>query len=307
VQQKSNAHPQRKRNRGKGNKIMQYLFDTSIPLEEHIQSYLTSVRLENPLAYRVPVFTLYTELKEALLNSNGKTFPKIFYPTRYFKTWDLPVAVFNKTVGDMKRAGIIGTCKGGEEVFLSNAAFLKTNKTDNRLKVYLAGRIRANDWRHKIVVNLRNDSHSASDWRKIDQLRMQDGNTYVGPFFIGCDHKCFHGSNGHGAGAGWKEEDGCSGDIGPTKQEVFARSFKGIAACDLFFVWAGIDFAEAYGTLVEIGLARALGKKIVIAKHPDLTGYDQWFAQCAATSIIVNNDPVAAYADSTNGSTEGGL
>ena len=35
----------------------------------------------------------------------------------------LPTGAFNKIIGDMKKAGIIGTAKGGEVVFLSNAAW----------------------------------------------------------------------------------------------------------------------------------------------------------------------------------------
>jgi hypothetical protein len=99
---------------------MQYVLNTSMPLEDHIQRYLTAVRVENPEHYRVPVFTLYVELKEALIRGDGS---KVFYPSRYFRTWELPVALFNKTIGDLKKVGIIGAAKGGEEVFLSNAAW----------------------------------------------------------------------------------------------------------------------------------------------------------------------------------------
>ena len=165
----------------------------------------------------------------------------------------------------------------------------------NSLKVYLAGRISKNDWRHKLV---RFEEYSPEDWRKVVSRTMFDGNTYVGPFFVDCDHGCFHGKNSHGAGAGHDSEIGITCiDEYCTQPEVFNKALDGIKACDVFFVWAGTDFNQAYGTLVEIGLARALGKKIIIARHPDVSrgSLDQWFAMACASEIHVADNPVDAY------------
>lgn len=119
---KIKAHPQRKRNRGKGN-TMNFSFDVRKTLERNIESYLTAVRESNPQEYRITMFMLFTRLncsrtaafilKQRELGQRELTSPDS----------GIPVAVFNKTIGDMKRVGIIGTCKGGEEVFLSNAAW----------------------------------------------------------------------------------------------------------------------------------------------------------------------------------------
>jgi hypothetical protein len=102
--------------------MIQFVFDLHKPLEQNIQSYLTAVRESNPAEYRVTMFMLLTCLNAA------KTAAWTIYRSKPLGRMagsdpGIPVAVFNKTVGDMKRAGIIGTCKGGEEVFLSNAAW----------------------------------------------------------------------------------------------------------------------------------------------------------------------------------------
>jgi hypothetical protein len=62
----------------------------------------------------------------------------------------------------------------------------------------------------------------------------------------------------------------------------------------LFFVWAGEDFGTAYGTHVEIGMARALGKRIIIG-HDSTGKTDHWFALRCATEEIRALDPVVAY------------
>jgi hypothetical protein len=72
---------------------------------------------------------------------------------------------------------------------------------------------------------------------------------YTGPFRAGWeDHCSLHGIN-----------DCFSSE---TEAEVFARSVRGIESCDLFF--AMIEDLEAYGTLVEIGVAHGLDKPIYI-------------------------------------------
>ena len=55
-------------------------------------------------------------------------------------------------------------------------------------KVYAAGKIHKNDWRPV-----------RRGGELIDTVELEKY-VYVGPFFIGCDHGCFHGDNSHGAG-----------------------------------------------------------------------------------------------------------
>ena len=49
-------------------------------------------------------------------------------------------------------------------------------------RVYLAGTMVKNDWRHYLVPGLR--EHDGSD----GSLELPDF-TYVGPFFVSCDHR----------------------------------------------------------------------------------------------------------------------
>lgn len=90
---------------------------------------------------------------------------------------------------------------------------------------------------------------------------------YTGAFTIGCDHGCSHkkfetfndstrGSGTHGAASSTCVET----DLPPSF--IQDRCFNGIARADMVFVW--IDSEDCYGTLVEIGYAKALGKPIAI-------------------------------------------
>jgi hypothetical protein len=171
-------------------------------------------------------------------------------------------------------------------------------------KIYLAGRVSKNDWRHDLVEPQEGSAGPGllglEEWHKAVALEMVDGNAYVGPFFIDCDHACCHGTDKHGA------ISVCTGKV--SRSNVFEKALKGIKDCDLFFAWAGKDFGEAYGTLVEIGLAHSLRKRIVIAHHPSLVKTDQhgatgshwfggpqWFAFECADEVIAAEDPILAY------------
>ena len=73
------------------------------------------------------------------------------------------------------------------------------------IRIYLAGKITKNGWRKEIVPQLRSawgaPCLDAADWRDIDPLEFYLGGVhfhYVGPYFVGCDHGCFHGPNSHG-------------------------------------------------------------------------------------------------------------
>jgi hypothetical protein len=165
-----------------------------------------------------------------------------------------------------------------------------------RTKVYLAGKVKANDWRNSFTEWL--GISSPSTWRQTVSRPMfndaSDDVELVGPFPIACDHRCFHGRNSHGCGRNTKI--GC-GDHSPvTDHEIFEKCRGGIQSCDLFFVWADIDFGSAHGTMFEIGLAHALGKQIVIVCHPDLDTTDFWFVFQKANCLLSNRNPKEAFA-----------
>lgn len=111
--------------------------------------------------------------------------------------------------------------------------------------------------------------------------------TYVGPFFVACDHGCFHGETSHGVGA---EKDGwCASESRPfvEQQEIRKRIFEinrfRLALADVVFTY--IDETNCYGTLIELGAAVELNKRIIVAFGPCLTTAeinDLWMAaKCA--------------------------
>ena len=157
------------------------------------------------------------------------------------------------------------------------------------MKIYLAGKIEANDWRHTITLQLRSCVYNAGEWKRVTFLTTQlPGVRYSGPFFVACDHGCAHGPNSHGA-AGAR---GCVQGI--SRAEIIAKAQLGIRQCDLFIVYAGLDFSTAFGTLAEMGYAHALKKEIILIADPGLDLTEFWFVRGMAQMEIVSSDPADA-------------
>lgn len=151
------------------------------------------------------------------------------------------------------------------------------NKRLRRLpKVYLAGKIRKNCWRHDLVSGLR-DHHW--DFGPLKQATF----IYVGPFFVSCDHGCYHGRNSHGKVAGcWPDRD--------SDQRMVARLCRdAVHSADLVFCY--IDAPDCYGTIAEIERANVLGIPVVIAFAPGIAcakDNDFWFACTSAYDVYYN-------------------
>lgn len=152
-----------------------------------------------------------------------------------------------------------------------------------QIKVYAAGKITANDWR-----GVRDTTGSYEEWltrvsgvgrptRTVPHLDREI--VYVGPFFISCDHGCYHGPHTHGVGA--YNLGVCASD-GPTPQNVVSAALDGIDHADIVYV--RLDAEGAYGTMAEIGYALAVGKPFVVDVDPTLPAAirrDYWFALAA--------------------------
>ncbi len=175
------------------------------------------------------------------------------------------------------------------------------------MNIYLAGKISKNDWRHGIVPGLRETliagDKEPTEWPTEVAFEVENvKHIYVGPFFMCCDHGCGHGRNEHGLGM---ELRGCMDALavwGPkvhdmpwrARHEVFRRCGQAIRACDLFYVW--LDQRDAYGTLVEIGIARMMSKKICIASPRSFDTDDFWFAVQASDRTITSENPATGLA-----------
>lgn len=151
------------------------------------------------------------------------------------------------------------------------------------MKVYLAGKIGKNDWRTSIVgahAGL-GDHDAAAEW-PVRARAVLERHDYVGPYFIACDHGCAHGRDSHGVVA---PQPGCF-DSAP-RALVVERCLEAVQRADLVFAW--VDSVTAYGTIFELGYARALGKPVVVA-HPRgfYDASDLWFARAASTTLIVD-------------------
>lgn len=90
------------------------------------------------------------------------------------------------------------------------------------MKIYLAGKINKNCWRHSIVTGLKNASSPLPAFVETEpepghgqQLDLPEWpvlknaifgcHDYVGPYFRSCDHGCFHGDGRHGVAAGYAD------------------------------------------------------------------------------------------------------
>jgi len=147
-----------------------------------------------------------------------------------------------------------------------------------RPAIYLAGKISKNDWRHALVSTLRGRLWSDGP---IDCQAF----SYVGPFFVSCDHGCNHGPNLHGA----VNTSGGNKDCGEpfTRKDVIANNLESLANANLVFAY--ITHPDCYGTMGEIGWAIAKGKAVVICFAPEVDHCDFWFwsmqAQATHTSV----------------------
>jgi hypothetical protein len=73
-------------------------------------------------------------------------------------------------------------------------------------------------------------------------------------------------------------------DVNGDDAVVFKRSIAGIKDCEVFFAW--FEDLEAHGTLIEVGIAHALRKRIVVGYADENIWHKLWFAAyCAEESF----------------------
>lgn len=154
------------------------------------------------------------------------------------------------------------------------------------MNIYLAGKIGKNDWRHKLVKDLHwasaiMEPSKTTSWPR--GIKIFDEHNYTGPYFIACNHGCYHGSNQHGVGRG---NGGCS-DNGYDEAKIVKLCQDAIRKSDLVFAW--MDTADAYGTLVEIGYALGIGVRVAISA-PEKQ-HDLWFAYASSNAFIPAKTP----------------
>ncbi|WP_426451789.1 hypothetical protein ACP26L_06690 [Paenibacillus sp. S-38] len=156
-----------------------------------------------------------------------------------------------------------------------------------KLLVYMAGKIGKNDWRHQIFTDLRYAENGF-------EMSKVDGFHYCGPYFIKCDHGCYHGENSHGRGL---VSTGCRGGIDEyngqeparqTRYTVLNKCLNGIYSSSVLFAW--IDSHDAYGTIAEIGYAVGIGKPVFVALSNGLEDPDSMWFPCRLANYTYNCD-----------------
>ena len=205
-------------------------------------------------------------------------------------------------------------------------SYLKTTRPGNGLRVYLAGKISATqDWRGRILkvetanrlvpatVNgqcaevMPSDSGQPGegiDWTPQPFTFQGKQFVYTGPFFLGCDHGCFHGAGSHATiNLSYAQGEATSKmlqEVESSRGRVLGLLTGGILAADLLFAWFDPKDPGAYGTAWEVGFA--LGHNIPIATacpiwhEPEAP--DWWIAwETGAESVasIHSADPAEAF------------
>jgi len=143
--------------------------------------------------------------------------------------------------------------------------------------LYLAGKISHTCWRHNLIPNLRQ-----SRWEN-GQI-VTDQFNYVGPFFVACDHGCYHGPTTHGA---LGDGNGLCAEPLDDKALVIQRCQQAISKCNLLFAY--IDAHQCYGTVAEIERALILNKQVVIVFAPGIASAEKnefWFVAARAAAVL---------------------
>lgn len=148
------------------------------------------------------------------------------------------------------------------------------------LRVYNAGKVSKNGKVPGRIYGHVDESGSDAD---APYEHAKEGYISVGPVTYSCDHGCFHGDAAHGCGANGKE---CvDGSEYITRERVLERCMTQIDAADVVVAHFGTDepskdAVTSYGTLVEVGVAAANGKPIVVVFEdgvPLRVQHDLWF------------------------------
>jgi hypothetical protein len=181
------------------------------------------------------------------------------------------------------------------------SGLLVVNGAKTNLTFYFAGKIGHHDWRHSMVHDLRDAAFYNDDLafceRPILQNALGEGLHYSGPHFNSCDHGCAHGPNQHGV------LDSCIEQMVPPRSHVSEAALLQIRRADVLFAW--LDDPTCYGSLVEIGIARALHKMIWIGWSASMatirdSGHgapkdDLWFANSLADYSCVANSAEQSF------------
>lgn len=172
---------------------------------------------------------------------------------------------------------LVTLCKKCHSVVESMKKEVNPIKVAEHHSVYLAGKISKNDWRNNFCL-YRGIPSDPADIAEGFVLKVNDNLTITGPFFISCDHGCYHGDGKHGVGTddygGHMGGGGCMGYY-YDRHQVFDICKEQIDKAEIVFAY--INCRDCYGTIAEIGYAYANKKDILILFSDDSIREDMWF------------------------------
>lgn len=169
---------------------------------------------------------------------------------------------------------------------------------DKIIKVYLAGKIKSNGWRQQIV-DIRNNfgGDEKNKIRNGIEIRYKNNIYITGPFFLSCDHSCYHGDNSHGVGLNsYNDCYGLTDNF--SEDEVKDICLQQIKKSDVVFAYINDD--TCYGTLYELGYAAALNKPILLLFDSDKRRNNMWFIANGAKIAKVQNKCTSIKEDFDN-------
>lgn len=177
------------------------------------------------------------------------------------------------------------------------------------MRVYLAGKISRDDWRKHIdgYRPFSLDASEIADDENENNIHLDDFVNHfgelpviskypfiqvTGPFFLSCDHGCYHGEKSHGVGTVvWKDLhargetwSGCSG-YSFSREEVTQICIRQIRNADVVFAY--IDDPTCYGTLFELGFAKSAGKFIAVMFNNKKMAEEMWFISACADVVYI--------------------
>ena len=149
------------------------------------------------------------------------------------------------------------------------------------LYVYLAGKISKNDWRVPIVGYRCNNLYGGD---KIENYNVKYNNDIIitGPWFLSCDHGCYHGDNSHGLGICQLGCNEANGDY-YSERDVYDICLRQIDKSDIVFAYINDD--TCYGTIFEIAHAISIGKRVLVIFGNERLMSNMWFL-CQGADIV---------------------
>jgi|GEM_PF-2325708 len=180
-------------------------------------------------------------------------------------------------------------------------------------KIYLAGKIMKNCWRHDIVPNLCEASCvTSSRWYGIPNRRetinhlkytelssISKNLTITGPFFMSDDHGSYHNESSlHALGTDIEQPNYYNGDDYRTtlrSEHIKDICLHQISKSDYIFCWLDVKDSNPFGTIFELGFASSLNKQIILCFNSISAMQMYKDLLSIATHVFITDSPINGF------------